>query len=125
VVPPPTSTEQRAGLLDLLIVHAPRYGVRLGDNRDQLEIEHARHGLECPEMDQRRKRVEHADADMTAVEPDGVSDGVAVDRRAGHRGMDEPDVDIGQARLPRDGALGLAQCFFLDALDERVQLAGR
>ena len=60
--------EQRAGLLDLLVVHAARHGVRLGDDRDQLQVEHARHGLQRAKVDQRRERVEDADPDVAALE---------------------------------------------------------
>ena len=123
VVPPPTSTNSAPGLLDLFVVHASRDGVRLGDDRDQLQVEHARDGLQRAQMDQRRKRVEDADAHVTAVEADRIGHRVAVDRGAGDRGMDEADVDVGQARLPRHGSFRLAQRVLLDRRDERVELA--
>ena len=123
VVPPPTSMNSAAGLLDLLVVHAPRDGVRLGDDGHELEVEHAGHGLQRAQVNQRRKRIEDADAHVAAVEADRVGDRVAVDRRAGDRRVDEADVDVGQAGLPGDRPLRLTQRLALDRLDERVELA--
>ena len=48
--------------------------------------------------------------------------GVAVDRGAGDGGVDEPDVDLGQAGLPGDRPLGLAQRLALHAVDELLEL---
>ena len=46
--------EQPAGLLDLLVVHAARDGVGLGDDGHEVEVEHARHGLQRAQVDERR-----------------------------------------------------------------------
>ena len=93
--------EQRAGLADLVAAEDARDGIRLGDDLEQLEVELAGDALEGPEVDQRRERVEDPDLDVAALEADRVRQRVAVDRRAGDGGMDEPDVDLGQARSPR------------------------
>ena len=68
-------------------------------------------------------RIEDADAHVAALEADRVGDGVAVDRRAGHRRVDQADVDVGQAGLPGHRPLRLAQRVAFDRLDERLQLA--
>ncbi len=73
-------------------------------------------------MDQRRERVEHADAHVAALEADRVGHGVAIDGRPGDRGVDQPDIDAGQTGLPGDRPLGLQQRLALDSLDELVQL---
>ena len=74
-------------------------------------------------MHQRGERVEDADLDVTALEADRVGQGVAVDRGAGDGGMDEPDVHVRQAGLPRDGPLGLVERLALDGIDELLELA--
>ncbi len=73
-------------------------------------------------MHQRRERVEDADLHVPAAESDGVGDGVAVDLRARYRGVDEPDVDLRQARLPRDRPFGLAKSLLLDSVDQLLEL---
>ena len=73
-------------------------------------------------MDERRERVEDPDLDVAALEADRVGQRVAVDRGAGDRGVDEPDVDVGQAGLPGDRPLGLAERLALDAVDELLEL---
>ena len=122
VVPPPTSMNSAPGLADLVAVQAPRHCVRLGDDGHQLQVEHAGDGLQRPQVDQRRERVEDADAHVAALEADRVGDRVAVDGGAGHGGVDEPDVDVRQAGLPGDGPLGLVHRLALDAVDELLQL---
>ena len=101
VVPPPTSTNSAPGLADLVVAEDAGDGVRLGDDLEQLEVELARDALQGAEVDQRRERVEDPDLDVAALEPDRVRQRVAVDRGAGDRGVDEPDVDVRQARSPR------------------------
>ena len=110
--------EQRARLLDLLATDAARDGIRLGDDREQLEVELAGDALQRAEVDQRRERVEDADPHVAALEADRVRDRVAVDGGAGDRRVDEPDVDVGQARLPGDRPLGVAHRLALDAVDQ-------
>ena len=73
-------------------------------------------------MDERRERVEDPDLDVAALEADRVGERVAVDRGAGDRRVDEPDVDVGQAGLPGDRPLGLAERLALDAVDELLEL---
>ena len=107
--------EQRAGLADLLGAEDPRDRVRLGDDLQQLEVELRGDALERPEVDERRERVEDPDLHVAALEPDRVRERVAVDRRPDDRRVDEPDVDVRQAGLPRDRPLGLAQRLALDA----------
>jgi len=58
VVPPPTSSEERTALADLLAVEDAGYGIWLGDDGDQLEVELRGHGLQRADVDQRRERVE-------------------------------------------------------------------
>ena len=101
VVPPPTSTNSAPGLADLVAAEDARDGVRLGDDLEQLEVELRRDALERAEVDERRERVEDPDLDVATLEADRVGQRVAVDRGAGHRGVDEPDVDVRQARSPR------------------------
>ena len=43
-------------------------------------------------------------------------------RGAGHGGVDQPDVDMGQTGLPGDGPLRLAQRLLLDGVDELLEL---
>ena len=117
--------EQRPGLADLVAAEDARDGVRLGDDLEQLEVELRGHALERPEVDERRERVEDADLDVAALEADRVGQRVAVDRGAGDRGVDEPDVDVGQAGLPGDRPLGLVERLALDAVDELLELAPR
>ena len=93
--------EQRAGLADLVAAEDARDCIRLGDDLEQLEVELRRDALQRPEVDQRRERVEDPDLDVAALEADRVGQRIAVDRRAGDRGVDEPDVDVRQARSPR------------------------
>ncbi len=93
--------EERAGLPDLLGAEDPGDRVRLGDDLEQLEVELAGHALERAEVDERRERVEDADLHVAALEADRVGHRVAVDAGRGDRGVDEPDVDVGQARSPR------------------------
>ena len=73
-------------------------------------------------MDQRGERVEDPDLHVAALEADRVRDGVAVDAGRGHRGVDQPDVDVGQAGLPGDRPLGLAQGRLLDHVDQLLEL---
>jgi hypothetical protein len=65
-------------------------------------------------MDERREGIEHADAHMAAMKADRIRDRVAIDGGAGHSGVDESDVNLGQARFPRHGSLRLAQRVLLD-----------
>ena len=115
VVPPPTSTNSAPALADLLAAEHAGDGVRLGDDLEQLQVELRGDALQRPEVDERRERVEDPDLDVAALEPDRVGERVAVDGRAGHGGVDEPDVDVGQPGLPGDRPLGLAQRLALDA----------
>ena len=55
--------------------------------------------------------------------PTGIGQGVAVDRGAGHGGVDEPDVDVRQARLPGDRPLRLLERLALDDVDQLLELA--
>ena len=73
-------------------------------------------------MDERGERVEDPDLHVAALEADRVRQGVAVDRGADDRGVDEPDVDVRQARLPGDRALGLAERLALDGVDQLLEL---
>ena len=73
-------------------------------------------------MDERGERVEDPDLHVAALEPDRVRERVAVDRRPDDRRVDEPDVDVRQAGLPGDRALGLAQRLALDDVDELLEL---
>ena len=73
-------------------------------------------------MDERGERVEDPDLHVAALEPDRVRQGVAVDRRADDRRVDEPDVDVRQAGLPGDRALGLAERLALDRVDQLLEL---
>ena len=114
--------EQRAGLADLVAAEDAGDGVRLGDDLEQLEVELAGDALQRAEVDQRRERVEDPDLHVAALEPDRVRQRVAVDRGAGDRRVDEADVDVGQARLPGDRPLGLAQRLALDVVDELLEL---
>ena len=66
-------------------------------------------------MDERGEGIEDPDLDVPALEADGIGQGIAVDRGADDRGMDEPDVDVRQPGLPRDRSLGLAEGVPLDA----------
>ena len=125
VVPPPTSTNSAPGLADLVAAEDAGDGVWLGDDLEELEVELAGDALEGAEVDQRRERVEDADLHVPALEPDRVGQRVAVDRGARDRRVDEPDVDVGQAGLPGDRPLGLAQRLALDAVDELLELAPR
>src|SRR6476469_8075219 len=74
-------------------------------------------------MDERGEGVEDPDLDVAALEPDRVGQRIAIDRGVRHRGVNEPDVDMGKTRLPRDGPLGLAQRLALDVLDKPLELA--
>ena len=74
-------------------------------------------------MDERGERVEDPDLDVATLEADRVRQRVAVDRRAGHRRVDEPDVDVRQPGLPGDRPLGLAERLALDDVDELLELA--
>ena len=114
--------EQGAGLADLVAAEDAGDRVRLGDDLEQLEVELARDALERAEVDERRERVEDADLDVAALEADRVGQRVAVDRGAGHRRVDEPDVDVRQPGLPGDRALGLAERLALDDVDELLEL---
>ena len=107
------------GLLDLLGARGTRataYGS--ATTCEQLEVELAGDRLQRPQVDERRERVEDADLHVPALEADRVRHGVAVDAGRGDRRMDQPDVDVGQARLPGDRPLGLAQRLALDAVDQ-------
>ncbi len=73
-------------------------------------------------MDERSEGVEDPDLDVPALEADRVGHRVAVDAGRGDRGVDEPDVDVGQAGLPGDRPLGLAQGLLLDAVDQLLEL---
>ena len=73
-------------------------------------------------MDERGERVEDPDLHVAALEPDRVRQRVAVDRRPDDRRVDEPDVDVRQAGLPGDRALGLAQRLALDDVDQLLEL---
>ena len=73
-------------------------------------------------MDERRERIEDADLDVAALEADRVGQRVAVDRGAGDRGVDQPDVDVRQPGLPGDRALGLVERLALDDVDELLEL---
>ena len=66
--------------------------------------------------------VEDADLHVAALEPDRVGEAVAVDRGADDRAVDEPDVDLRQAGLPGDRALGLLERLALDGVDELHEL---
>ncbi len=114
--------EQRPGLADLVAAEDPRDRVRLGDDLEQLEVELRCHALQRAEVDQRRERVEDPDLDVAALEADRVGQRVAVDRGAGHRGVDEPDVDVRQPGLPGDRPLGLVERLALDDVDELLEL---
>ena len=81
-----------------------------------------RDALEGTEVNERRERVEDPDLDVAALEADGIGQRVAVDRGAGHRRMDEPDIDLRQTRLPGDRALCLHQRLALDGIDESLEL---
>ncbi len=74
--------EQRAGLPDVVAAQDPGDRVRLGHDLEQLEVELRCDALQRAEMDERRERVEDADLDVAALEPDRVGQGVAVDRGA-------------------------------------------
>ena len=99
MVPPPTSTNSAPDLANLRPPEHAGDRVRLRDDLDQLEVELRGDGLQRTEMDERGERVEDPDLDVASLEPDRVRQGVAVDRRPDDRGMDEPDVDVRQARL--------------------------
>ena len=101
VVPPPTSTNSAPAWRTWSLPEDPGDRVRLGDDLEQLEVELRGDALERPEVDERRERVEDPDLDVAALEADRVGQRVAVDRRADDRGVDEPDVDVRQARSPR------------------------
>ena len=96
--------------------------VGLGDDLEKLEVELARHALEGPEVDQRREGVEDPDLDVAALEADRVRQRVAVNCGPGDGSVHEPDVDVGQAGLPGDGALRLAEGLTLDAVDQLLEL---
>ena len=93
--------EQGARLAHVLRAQHPGDRVRLGDDLEQLEVELARDRLQRAQVHERRERVEDADLDVAALEADRVGEPVAVDRRADDRAVDEPDVDVRQARSPR------------------------
>src|SRR5215212_7659982 len=114
--------EQRARLADLLLVETARHGIRLGDYSEQLQVELARHALQRAEVDQRRERIERAEADVAALETDGVSYRVSVDGRARHRRVHQPDVDVPQARFPRNRTLRFAQRIAFDAFEHALEL---
>ena len=114
--------EQRAGLADLVAAQDARDGVRLGHDLEQLEVQLRRDALERAEVDQRREGVEDPDLDVTALEADRVGQRVAVDGRARHRGVHEPDVDVRQAGLPGDRPLGLVERLALDGVDQALEL---
>ena len=101
VVPAADVDEQRAGLADLLRAEDARHGVRLGDDLQQLEVQLAGHGLERAEVHQRGERVEDADLDVPALEPDRVGEGVAVDRGAHDGAVDEAHVHVRAGPSPR------------------------
>ena len=117
--------EQRTGLADLVAAEDARDRVRLGDDLEQFEVELRRDALERPEVDERRERVEDPDLDVAALEADRVGQRVAVDRGAGDGRMDEPDVDVRQARLPGDRPFRLVERLALDDVDELLELAPR
>ena len=114
--------EERACLADLVAAEDPRDRVRLGDDLEQLEVQLRCHALERTEVDERSERVEDPDLDVAALEADRVGQRVAVDRGAGDRGMDEPDVDVRQPGLPGDRPLRLVERLALDDVDEPLEL---
>ena len=117
--------EEGAGLADLVGAEDAGDGVRLGDDLEQLEVELRGDRLERPEMDQRGERVEDPDLHVAALEADRVGQRIAVDRGADDRRVDEPDVDVRQAGLPGDRALGLAERLPLDRVDQLLELLPR
>ena len=114
--------EQRARLADVVAAEDARHGIRFGHDLEQLEVELRRDALERPEVDERRERVEDPDLDVAALEADRVRQRVAVDRGARHRGMDQPDVDVRQPRLPGDRPLCLVEGLALHRVDEPLEL---
>ena len=114
--------EDRAGLADLVGAEDARHRVRLGDDLDELQVELAGDALQRAEVDERRERVEDADLDVPALEADRVRQRRSRRCCAGHGGVDEPDVDMGQTGLPGDRPLGLAERLALDAVDELLEL---
>jgi len=98
------------------------HGVRLGDDLEEIQFEVLGDALEGAQVDERRERVEDTDLDVAALEADRVRNRVAVDLSAGDGGVDETDIDLCQARLPGNCALGFTQGFALDTVDEALQL---
>ncbi len=117
--------EQRPHRAQLVGADALRHRVGLGDDGQQLAVEPAGDGLECAEVDQRCERVEHADADVAALEAHRVVDRVPVDGRTHDGGMDQAHVHGWQTRLPGDGPFRFQQRLALDALDEPIELGLR
>ena len=74
-------------------------------------------------MNERRKRVEDPDLHVPALEPDWVRQRVAVDRRTDDGRVDEADIDVRQARLPRDRSFGFTKGLALDEVDQLLELA--
>ena len=111
--------------MDLVRAEHPGHRVRLGHDLEQLQVELAGDALERPEMHERRERVEDADLDVAALEADRIGQRVAVDAGPGDRGVDQPDVDVGQAGLPGDRSLGLAERLALHGVDEPLELGLR
>ena len=110
--------EERARLSDLLARDGARHGVGLGHDLDELEAELLDDRLQGAQVDERRVGVEDRDAQVAALEADRVGDHVAVHAGAGHGGVDEAHVDVGQAGLPGDGALRLRRGIGLHLLEE-------
>ena len=121
--PPADVDEQRPGLADVVAAEHARDGIGLGDDLEQLEVELRRHALQGAQVDQRRERVEDPDLDVPALEADRVGQRVAVDRGAGDRGVDQPDVDMRQAGLPGDRPFRLLERLALDDVDQLLELA--
>src|SRR4029079_19325133 len=114
--------EERARLADLVRAEDTGDGVRLGDDLEQLQVQLRGHRLERAEMNERREGVEDPDLDVAALEADRAPQRVAVDRRGDDRRVDEPDIDVRQAGLPRDRPLGLAERLALDRVDQLLEL---
>ena len=125
VVPPPTSMKSAPDWPTCSPRDGARHRVGLGHDLDELEAQLLHDRFERAEVHQRRIGVEDRDAQVPALEADRVGDGVAVDAGCRDAGVDEAHVDVGQARLPGDGALGLGRGVGLDLLEQPLQLGVR
>ena len=71
--------EERTGLADLVGAEDAGDGVRLGDDLQQLQVQLTRDRLKRAQVNEWSEGVEDPDLDVSALEPDRVGQGVAVD----------------------------------------------